>query len=339
MNKYKHFLLFVILVSILWRPSFYVGELHAQDEDSTLAICSFNIQFLGQSVKRDNIALVTILHNFDIVLVQELVAPPFDGTFPDGTPFRPDQEAAQFFNLMSTMGFEHQLSLEDTGTGQNNHNNSSATEWWVAFFKPGKVRIAAALPSEFLANDRTDHNDYERVPHSFAFSTPDNTLDFVLISVHLKPGSSSRDAARRKTELAAIAQWVDSHDAVEKDFIILGDMNIEDAEELRDAAPRGFSSLNDECRATNTNLRSPKPYDHVMFRSRFTKEIDRKFDFRVYNLIEAMRPFWNSAEPYPGGALNPIALPAYHHNNFRFSYSDHHPVVFKMIIPAADDDG
>jgi len=95
LKRYKHFLLFVICVSILGQPSLYIGELYAQDEDSTLAICSFNIQFLGQSVKRDNIALVSILKDFDIVVVQELVAPPFDGTFPDGTPFKPDKEAAR----------------------------------------------------------------------------------------------------------------------------------------------------------------------------------------------------------------------------------------------------
>ena len=75
-----------------------------------------------------------------------------------------------------------------------------------------------------------------------------------------------------------------------------------------------------------------------MVRTRFTKEVDKKFDFRVYNLIEAMRPFWNAATPYPGGAVSPVGLPAYDHDRFRALYSDHHPVVFKMNIPDADDD-
>ena len=56
---------------------------------------------------------------------------------------------------------------------------------------------------------------------------------------------------------------------------------------MEDATPAGFTNLNDECEATNTNINGPKPYDHVMYKSATRDEIDRKFDFRVYNLIEA----------------------------------------------------
>jgi endonuclease/exonuclease/phosphatase family metal-dependent hydrolase len=319
-------------------------ELPVQDiqlqssEESSLAITSFNIQFLGQSTRRDDAALAMILRDYDIVVVQELVAPPYEGNFPDGSEFKPDMEAAEFFNAMTALGFEYQLSTEDTGTRPSNHNNGTGTEWWVVFYKSDKVEIANGLPTEFLADDRTDNDNYERVPHAFAFKTPNNELDFVLISVHLKPGGGSSDMARRKSELDAIADWVDDHDNQEKDFIILGDMNIEDCDELKDATPAGFVSLNDECEATNTNVNGPKPYDHVLIRQRFTREIDEKFDFRVFNLIEAMRPFWNSPDPYPGGSINPIGFPEYDHNSFRAFYSDHHPVVFKLNLPAEDDD-
>ena len=254
------------------------------------------------------------------------------------TAYRPDAEAAAFFHAMTALGFSYILSAEDTGTDVRNHLNSSATEWWVVFYKADTVAPAGGLPTMFVAEDRTDHEHYERVPYAFAFRTPSGMLDFVLISVHLKPGAGSANQARRKEELAAIRAWVDANDDAEKDFIILGDMNIEDCDELREVTPSGFRSLNDECEATNTNVNGPKPYDHVMIRSRFTKEIDKKFDFRVYNLIEAMRPFWNAAAPYPGGAVSPIGLPAYDHNQFRAFYSDHHPVVFKLNIPDADDD-
>ena len=181
------------------------------------------------------------------------------------------------------------------------------------FYKADTVKIADGLPTAFLADDRTAHAHYDRVPHAFAFRTLDEKLD-------------------------AIRAWVDAHDIVEKDFIILGDMNFQNCDELEAAIPRGYRSLNNECRATNTNVRDPKPYDHVMVRSRFMPEVDKKFDFRVYNLIEAMRPFWNSSDPYPGGSVNPIDLPVYDHDRFRALYSDHHPVVFKMTVPAVDDD-
>ena len=310
----------------------------AEAVNESLAICSFNIQFLGNSARRDHAALALILRDCDVVVVQELLAPPVDGQFPDGSDFRPVGRAAAFFTAMAALGFEHELSVEDTGSGDKNHNNGTATEWWVAFYKPDQVSIADDLPTEFLAEDRTDHEHYERVPYAFAFRTPDGNLDFVLISVHLQPGGSKKNKARRKEELTAIADWIDQHDEQEKDFIILGDMNIEDLDELRETTPAGFRSLNDQCEATNTNVNGPKPYDHVMYRPRFTREIDKKFDFRVFNLIEAMRPYWNSSEPYPGGSVNPIGLPQYDHKQFRLFYSDHHPVMFKMTVPATDDD-
>ena len=107
-------------------------------------------------------------------------------------------------------------------------------------------------------------------------------------------------------------------------------MNIENAAELREDTPSGFLSLNDECRPTNTNVRSPKPYDHIMFNPRFTTEIDQHFDMAVINLVEVMRGYWHHPGPFPGDP--------YDHNEFRKYYSDHCPVVFQMTIPEVDDD-
>lgn len=294
----------------------------------SLFICSFNIQFLGNFKDRDNKALANILTDYDIVVIQELVAPPYGGTFPDGDPYKPDAEAAKFFDAMDSLGFKYVLSEEDTGSGNKLHVNSSSTEWFVVFFRSARVGVLSDLPSGFLAADRSNHDDYERVPYAFAFRTADAKLDFVLISVHLKPDSGPANRARRKHELNAIAAWIDANDEIEKDFIILGDMNIQDVAELADTTPRDFVSLNDECRSTNTQ--DNKPYDHVMFNPRFTTEIDQGFDMVVVNLVKTMKKFWAASGPYPGDP--------YDHNRFRQHYSDHHPVVFRMIVPEVDDD-
>ena len=117
---------------------------------------------------------------------------------------------------------------------------------------------------------------------------------------------------------------------MEKDFIILGDMNIENAAELADVTPAEFISLNDEVVPTNTSLNNPKPYDHVMYSIRYTREVDQEFDLKVIDLIAGMRSYWDSTDPYPGDPYN--------HNEFRKLYSDHHPVVFRLSIPDSDDD-
>ncbi|MGZ0166296.1 MAG: endonuclease/exonuclease/phosphatase family protein [Planctomycetales bacterium] len=295
-----------------------------------ISVCSFNIQFLGNSRSRDDAALADVVAPYDIVVVQELVSPPYAGTFPDGAPLKPDAESAEFFDAMRSHGFQYVISEEDTGSGDKIHRNGSSTEWWVSFYKPNRVAPANDLPHGFLASDRSNHDYFERVPYAFGFRTLEAKLDFVLISVHLQPGDGPKNRARRAQELGAITAWIDAHDQDEHDFIILGDMNIENAKELAAVTPHGFISLNDECRPTNTNVNSPKPYDHVMVNTTWTNEVDQAYDMQVINLLEELRDDWHSSGPYPGSPYN--------HNAFRAAYSDHHPVVFRLTIPAADDD-
>lgn len=342
MKKYSKFLFLLVLILVFGYPNgtgIYCSQKDAtngpfsiSNDTGTLLVCSFNIQFLGSSKSRDNKALASVLKDYDIVVIQELVAPPYSGTFPDGKNYVPDAEAAAFFDQMKSLGFKYVLSEEDTGPGAKNHLNSPATEWWVSFYKPETVEAADDLPSGFLSKDRTNNDDYERVPHAFSFRTTDEKLDFVLISVHLKPDSSKASKERRKHELSSIASWIEDNNETEKDFIVLGDMNIENKAELSDAIPSGYLSLNDECVQTNTNVNGPKPYDHVMYNKAFTTEVDSEYDFKVIDLIKAMKPFWKkgTTEPYPG---NP-----YNHNSFRKYYSDHHPVLFRLAIPEFDDD-
>lgn len=299
----------------------------------TLDICSFNIQFLGSFKKRDDAGLADILKNYDIVVVQELVAPPYDGAYPDGQSYTGDKEAAEFFDAMQSHGFSYLLSEEDTGTGDKIHMKSSATEWFVSFYKPNIVSTASDLPQGFLAEDRSNNVDYERVPYAFPFRTANNMLDFVLVSVHLQPGDRPAERERRSHELSSINEWILANDEVEKDFIILGDMNIYDVEELLEITPEGFISLNDECRLTNTLSVSGKgePYDHVMYNPVLSSEVDKNYDLFVIDLVAAMKPYWQEDAPYPGDP--------YVHNTFKQYYSDHFPVVFRLITPAQDDDG
>jgi endonuclease/exonuclease/phosphatase family metal-dependent hydrolase len=302
-------------------------------DSGKIYVCSFNIQFLGNFKKRDNVALADILKNFDIVIIQELLAPPFDGVFPNGESFKPDKEAETFFKAMINQGFKYALSEEDTGPSSEIHQNSSSTEWWVGFYKELKVRVASDLPHGFLAVDRSNNPDFDRVPYAFPFRSLIDSSDFVLISVHLAPDAIEQQ--RRKHELDAIKSWINKNDSKEKDFIILGDMNIEDKEELSKDIPSGFISLNGKCLRTNTLInktsdRGARPYDHIMYRPKYTSsEIDEKFNMVILNLIDLMKPYWISENQYPGDPYN--------HNLFKQYYSDHHPVFFRLKSNPDDD--
>jgi len=121
------------------------GSSAAGSDAQPLTICSFNIQFLGHFKKRDDPALASILKDFDIVVVQELVAPPTNGTYPNGEAYSADAESAEFFEAMAAHNFTFILSEEDTGTNDEIHKNGPATEWWVVFYRPNRVKVAADL--------------------------------------------------------------------------------------------------------------------------------------------------------------------------------------------------
>lgn len=299
--------------------------------DSVL-VCSFNIKFLGHLTKKDNEDLATILNGYDIVVIQELVASPVDGTYPDGTAFEADEHSAAFFDEMGSRGFTPILSEEDTGSSTLVHGPGTGTEWWVAFFRSDRVKPADDLPHGFLADDRHQHSVYVRVPYAFAFRTLNDAADFVLVSVHLEKD----DRNLRKAELAEIADWVSENDAEEKDFIVLGDMNIHSADELEEACPDGFVSLNAECGATNTSPTGPKPYDHVMYRPDYSaREVDEGHGFWLIDLVETMEDYWQDSHPgetYPGYNAPGDS------NLFPQYYSDHNPIEFQLAISGPDDD-
>ena len=137
--------------------------------------------------------------------------------------------------------------------------------------------------------------------------------------------------SRRAVELSAINDWIQANDDVEKDFLVLGDMNYKNCDEIGIVVPSGLSSLNEACLTTNTNINGPRPYDNVLYQEESTIELDGGFGFVVVDLIEQMRDKWDTTQGnYPGEP--------YDHNRFRAFYSDHHPVVFQLHVPDADDD-
>ena len=319
-------LIIVSLISIFTITSCACNNRNKQDSSKTsgadtLSICSFNIQFLGSFKKKENDQLADFLKNFDIVVIQEMVAPPYSGGFPDGKKFKSDRESQKFVQAMEKRGFLYWLSEEDTGPGETNHKASTSTEWWICFYKDSIITPEKSLPHGFLALDRTANPKFERVPYAFSFKGTNSNFDFSLISVHLAPGDNSE---RRKQELTSIYNWIDSCSAYEDDFYILGDMNISGSTELNSVLQSSWKSLNSSCLKTNTAKGTNKPYDHVFYNSITSSEQVISSSFVVENILTYFEPLWKNPDiPYPG---NP-----YDHNLFRQYYSDHYPISFKLL--------
>ena len=294
----------------------------------TISICSFNIQFLGHFKDRNDTLLGQLLTDYDIVVVQEMVAPPVSGVYPDGTKYDADKESQGFHEVMLKNGFSSWLSREDTGPTKN-HTNSSASEWWIAYYKQDVVPDTLDNePYGFLSDTLVGNSVFKRVPYSFAFQSRDGSSSFNLISVHLNPGGSSKESLIRSKEFEGIRHWIDKERTSNCDFIILGDCNIEDKDELKSIEGTVFNndfiSLNDVCHSTNTKMYEDslkgKPYDHVFVNSCLEEDLVEN-TFHVIDLEAFIRDL----------GLGEVFFP-YEHNFFRTRLSDHVPVEFKLFL-------
>ncbi len=334
--RVKYLATFALLISLFAcssvAQSSKIGEADNLDTkmevNDTLSICTFNIQFLGHFKNRKDTLLGRLLQDYDIVVIQEMVAPPVDGVYPDGTRYALDQESANFHSVMSDNGFNYWLSKEDTGP-TNNHINSSGSEWWIVYYK-GRVQpdTTGVEPFGFLSDTLVGNSKFKRVPYSFAFKNSDDSSSFNLISVHLNPGGSTKDRSIRNTEFIGIKNWIEEERSKNCDFIILGDCNLEDKTELlrieQTIFESEFRSLNEDCLSTNTKMYEDsgkgKPYDHIFVNTCLTEEIVENSFHRV-----DLRKFLQSE-----GLYNDFF--PYEHNYFRTRLSDHVPVEFKIIL-------
>lgn len=312
-------------------------EARSADKDS-LTVASFNIKWIGNYKQKDAKALAGLLGSMDIVLVQELVSPPYPGFYPDDTPFKPTEPSKEFFDHMRAAGFRYVLSEENTG--RNTHRkNGAAAEWFVAFYKPdivcaagdefeNKTCDASDLPNGFLSNKRVKNASFDRVPYAFAFRAGKKKTDFVLISVHLRPSAGEENVKQRKKELSAISKWIKANAGDEKHILVAGDMNLYSCDELEAAKPAGYKSLNHKCVTTVTG-KTPRPFDHVLVPEEHADILHRGGKFKVIDLVAKMCAQWDADVACPGSPY--VAA------KFGEIYSDHRPVTFEIAI-AADTD-
>jgi hypothetical protein len=299
----------------------------------SLTVCSFDINDLGSYLEKDVRALAHVLANYDVVVIQGIVAPPYAGAFPNGDPYRPDARVTEFFDEMTLRwGYAYVLSEEDTGKRLVNRSNEPWTEWFVVFYDPAKLEPAEGMFQGFLADDVTANPTFDRVPYAFSLRHLATGFDFVLVSVHLHEGTAEVDRGKRAEELEAIAAWIDGRTTEETEYIVLGSMNFTDCAEILTCAPSECRFLNPtysgECLATDATLAPSRPYDGVLFTQRV--EVDYVFGLRVIDLVAGLAAVWN-----PFG--EPIEA-AYRDLGFVRRISDHNPIVFKFQLASGDWD-
>lgn len=345
-------------VSDLTQPTpTYLSQKFPPLPNNEIGICTFNIYQLGHQTTKDHKRLANLLENCDVAAIQEMNVPPWDVTAPNGDLLPADVQSAAFVEEMGKVGFDGiWLSEEDTGY-KRNHTGSTGSEWFVFFYKKQKVEVADDLPVGFLSETRFLNPNFDRVPYAVSLRSLATGKDFVLISNHLTatnnitlPDGTARSPneaqAKRITELWSINAWIQKSQQAtsERDFIILGDMNIEDRSQL-DAAfgkPEAFLdslegkektkiaerfakfpkkthlesyvSMNESL--WGTNVRMVTPFDHIMYDPSYIDE-----DKIHLEIIDLRAHFGDQFDIY----------------KFRQVYSDHLPLRFAMVDDRDDD--
>ena len=299
----------------------------------SLTVCSFDINQLGYYAEKDGRALAHVLAHYDVVVIQGIVAPPYEGAFPNGDPYEPDAQVADFFDEMTDRhGFAYVLSEEDTGKRLINHSNEPWTEWFVVFYDPAKLEPADGLPQTYLAEDVSANPVYDRVPHAFSLQHVETGFDFVVISVHLHEGAEEADRVKRAEELRAIVAWIDGQTTEETEYLVVGSMGFADCSEILSATPADCRFLNPtyagDCLATDGALVPSRPHDGVLFVQRV--EVDYVFGLRVIDLVAGLAAVWNP--------FNEPIEDAFEELGYARVISDHNPIVFRFQLASGDWD-
>jgi endonuclease/exonuclease/phosphatase family metal-dependent hydrolase len=290
---------------------------------ANLRVVSFNIKFLGHYRTRDNEGLARLLSDYDLVFIQELVAPPRDVTLADGRTIAADAEARAFFDAMAAKGFDY--ALAPAASGKSVGESATGAEWDVAFYRPSRVQPAEDLARGFVASPVRANPIFDRVPYAFPFRA--RSEDLVFISVHLDAAATHAGAVDRARELSAIWAWIAARGDPERDYVILGDMNLQTCAERAAVTPAWATALG-PCQMTN--VLADKPFDQVLFATQSTRS-EIPGGLNVINLISEMRADWDPADgAYPGDPLN--------RGRFERIYSDHNPIAFTIVIDDVDDD-
>lgn len=194
----------------------------------------------------------------------------------------------------------------------------------------------AAVLTELRAAYNTDEmGGRAKYAHLFAPSLADSGR---------RPSVPELDSRQRAHELRMIRRWIRERLGApphrERDFIILGDMNISNKVELArmldamksDADDPGMRSFNEGCEHTNASYQPEKKttqqcYDQIFFDEDHLSEANLEAGFSVFDLTRILP-----------GVRDEQGQMIMSGTEFRTKYSDHFPVMIKLRIPEKDDD-
>jgi endonuclease/exonuclease/phosphatase family metal-dependent hydrolase len=292
---------------------------------ATVRLGSWNIEHLGSPGSRRgtgenvtqeprDLARYIRYAGVDVLAVQEITA---DGAAPAGFPrkYRSNSILTRALGELNKGGAEwkHLLfpRMRPADTGQ-----------WVGIaWNARRVQPVGDIVQLPVSHARTTQNSnrWDRNLHAMMFSAGKGKTDFVLLVVHLKANASASFARHREEE---IAEFLNQAGALrkafptEKEWVLLGDTNIQNAGEsaVRALSEAGFRDLNEHDIDTHT-AKGIQPFDRV-----FVPKNQPEF---AKSRLEVLSAFQKEER---------LSFA-----EFRARYSDHYIICTSIEVKADDD--
>ena len=281
--------------------------------DETISIATWNIREFGKIPREESSIhyIAEILSQFDLIAITEL-----------------RDNLGDLRRTMDLLGSNWDVIYSDFIP-----DHAGNKERMAYVFDKRAVQftgLAAELdPKRVRTSDgrRIRDNDWWRSPYMLSFSA--GSFDFVMISAHIRWGSSTK--ARLKP-LEMLADWIierrESEFAVDKDVILLGDFNITSRRSslFKAITSRGLRLPNalSKNKLRGTNLSQKNLYDQILH---------YPTDGKRFTENAGIVPFYESdadiAKYFPNESMSK--------HEFTYQLSDHLPLWAQINVNLADD--
>jgi endonuclease/exonuclease/phosphatase family metal-dependent hydrolase len=266
-----------------------------QRTGDTIRIASFNIQSFG-TAKLDKPAVVTILarivRKFDVIAIQEIRS-------------RDQDVLPRFIDHVNAAGRHYDYVI-----GPRIGRTTSKEQYAFVF---DRASVEVDRGQLYTVDDPDDILHREPFVGWFRVRgpPPDQAFTFSLVNIHIDPDETQAELSA----LDDVFRVVRDDGRNEDDVILLGDLNVDDAN-LGDLG--AVPGLNWVISGIPTNTRGSHHFDNVVFHQEATDEYVGRggtFDFmREFNLTidEALEvsdhlPIWAEFSVYEGGTIGRVA--------------------------------
>ena len=221
-------------------------QIPAKTATETLLLATWNIREFGDNRRIESLHYIAeIVSRFDLIAVQEVAA---------------DLSGLQKLVMLLGPNWDYIVTDSTEGTAGGSERMAFIFDRCKVFFR--KMAGELVLPDSKLIDQKLQ---FARTPFTVAFQA--GWFRFILATVHIYYGTSSKDNPRRIAEISSVAEFFKKRAKKEEEnYILLGDFNIFNQGDatMKALEKQGFY-IPDAIKKHPTDLGKKKFYDQIAF--------------------------------------------------------------------------